>query len=123
MSSHRTDAHVARRRVRRLRIRKKVVGMPERPRVAVFRSHKYLYAQVVDDVAGKTLLGRSTRDERLNALKRRGGVQAANELGKLVAGEATKLGITRVVFDRGGYLYHGRVKALAEGLRAGGLQV
>ena len=121
--SHRTDDHVRRRQVRRQRIRKKVIGMPERPRLAVFRSNKFLYAQLVDDRAGKTLLGRSTQDERLKHVKQRGGVGAATELGKLVAADAAKLGITQIVFDRGGYLYHGRVKALAEALRAGGLQV
>ena len=97
--------------------------MPDRPRLCVFRSHKYLYAQLIDDVAGKTLYGWSTKDERLKHLARRGNEAAAKELGTLVAADAVQKGITRIVFDRGGYLFHGRVKALAEAVRAGGLQV
>ena len=108
---------------RHRRLRKKVVGLPERLRLSVFRSHKHLYAQLVDDVAGQTLHGWSTKDERLKHLSVGGNLIAAKELGALIAGEATKQGITRIVFDRGGYLYHGRVKALAEALRAGGIQV
>ena len=111
------------RRIRHRRLRKKVVGMPDRPRLCVFRSHKHLYAQLIDDVAGKTLYGWSTNDERLKHLARRGNASAAKELGALVAADAVQKGITRVVFDRGGYLFHGRVKALAEAVRAGGLQV
>lgn len=109
---------------RHRRLRKKVVGIPERPRLCVFRSHKHLYAQLVDDVAGKTLLGWSTQDERLKHLAAaRGNVSAAKELGTLVAADAVKQGIARIVFDRGGYLYHGRVKALADAVRAGGVTV
>ena len=111
------------RRIRHRRLRKKIAGLPERPRLCVFRSHKYLYVQLVDDVAGKTLQGWSTRDERLKHLKRRGTVEAAKALGTLVATDATKSGITRVVFDRGGYVYHGRIQALADAIRAGGIQV
>ncbi len=109
------------RRIRHERLRKNVVRMPQRPRLWVFRSHKYLYAQLIDDMAGKTLLGWSTKDERLKHLSGRGNVAAAKELGALVAAEASKQGLTSIVFDRGGYPYHGRVKALAEALRAGGL--
>ena len=109
---------------RHRRIRKKVIGLLERPRLCVFRSHKHLYAQLVDDVAGKTIIGWSTLDDRLKA-KACGGnsVEAANGLGMLVAEDTKKRGINGVVFDRGGYLYHGRVKALAEGVRAGGISV
>ncbi len=107
---------------RHRRIRKKVAGWAERPRLDVYRSHKQLYVQIIDDIAGKTLLGRSTKDERLKHLKTGGNLEAAKQLGKLVAEEALKQGITRVVFDRGGYQYHGRVKALAEAAREGGLQ-
>ena len=110
------------RHTRHRRLRKKVVGMPERPRLCVFRSHKHLYVQMVDDVASKTLLGWSTKDERL-ATGSGGNLAAAKALGALVAGDAAKKGVTRMVFDRGGYLYHGRVKALAEAIRAGGVQV
>ena len=100
-----------------------MAGVAERPRLCVFRSHKHLYAQLIDDMAGKTLHGWSTRDERLKHLPRRGDVSAATALGNVVAADTIKRGITRVVFDRGGYLYHGRVKALAEAVRAGGVQV
>ena len=116
----------ARRRARHVRIRKRVVGLPERPRVCVYRSGKHFYAQLVDDLAEKTLAGFSTLDKRLRGTakpKQAGTAPAAQALGKLVAEETTKRGITRVVFDRGGYAYHGRVKAFAEALRAGGLQV
>lgn len=111
------------RRTRHRRIRKKVAGIPGRPRLCVFRSHKHFYAQLVDDLAGKTISGWSTHDERLKELRRTGGVDAAKELGALIATEMVKQGVARVVFDRGGYLYHGRVKALAEAVRAGGVQV
>ena len=111
------------RRIRHRRLRKKVAGVAERPRLCVFRSHKHLYAQLIDDMAGNTLHGWSTRDERLKRLPRRGDVAAAKALGEVVAADTLQRGITRVVFDRGGYLYHGRVKALAEAVRAGGVQV
>ena len=108
---------------RHRRIRRTVAGRPERPRLCVFRSHKHLYAQVIDDVAGKTLYSVSTLDERLaKALKSRGNVQAAERLGQLVAEQAKAQGITRVVFDRGGYLYHGRVQALADAARKHGME-
>ena len=115
----RTAGRLARHR----RLRKKVVGLPQRPRLCVFRSHKHLYVQLVDDLAGKTLLGLSTRDEVFKGTLSKGNVSAAAKLGKLVAAQARKQGIANVVFDRGGNLYHGRVKALAEAVRAGGLQV
>lgn len=89
----------------------------------MFRSHKHLYVQLVDDLAGKTLLGWSTKDGRFKPITRRGTVAAAQELGALVAQDMREKGMNRLVFDRGGYLYHGRVKALAEALRAGGLEV
>ena len=108
---------------RHRRLRKKVVGLPERPRLSVFRSHQHLYAQLVDDVAGKTLRGWSTKDERMKRLTHTGTVEAATALGTLIATDASEKGINRIVFDRGGYLYHGRVKALADALRAGGIQV
>ena len=116
------DREIGRQR-RHRRLRKKVVGLPERPRLSVFRSHQHLYVQLIDDLAGKTLRGWSTKDERLTALRRGGGIEAAKALGDLLAVEATKLGVRRVVFDRGGYMYHGRVKALADAVRAGGIQV
>ena len=112
-----------RRYVRHRRLRKKVAGLPQRPRLSVFRSHQHLYVQLIDDLAGKTLLGCGTMDGRLKKPSKGGTQSAAEALGRLVADEAKKLGITRVVFDRGGYVYHGRVKALADAVRAGGLQV
>ena len=111
------------RRIRHRRLRRKVAGTPERPRLCIFRSHKQLYAQLVDDLAGKTLLGWSTKDERLKKLAGRGTLEAAKELGTLIAADVVQKGVHRVVFDRGGYLYHGRVKALADAVRAGGIQV
>ena len=108
---------------RHRRIRKKVVGWPQRPRLSVFRSGKHLYAQLIDDIAGKTLIGWSTKDERLTALKTGGNLEAAKALGALVAADAKQKGMHRVVFDRGGYLFHGRVKALADAVRAGGVEV
>ena len=122
MKNSRSDREVGR-RTRHRRIRKKVVGMPDRPRLSVFRSHQHLYAQLIDDIAGKTLHGWSTNDERLKRLEHTGNVEAAKELGALIATTASEQGIRRMVFDRGGYLYHGRVKALADALRAGGIEV
>ena len=105
-------------RVRRA-LRKKAGG---RPRLSVFRSNKYIYAQVIDDKAGVTLAAASSNEpEMRKSLKSTGNVEAAAAVGKLVAERAKKAGVEQVVFDRGGYIYHGRVKALAEGAREGGL--
>jgi large subunit ribosomal protein L18 len=104
---------------RHRRIRGKVVGTAERPRLAVFRSNKGIFAQLIDDESGKTLAGASW----LGLGKFKGSkTEQAAEVGKAVAAAAKKAGIEDVVFDRGGYLYHGRVKALAEGAREGGLK-
>jgi large subunit ribosomal protein L18 len=92
-----------------------------RVRLSVFRSSKHIYAQVIDDLAGKTLAAASTRDMDLKSLKTGADVAAATAVGKLVAERAAKAGVKDVVFDRGRYLFHGRVKALAEGAREGGL--
>lgn len=118
-----TNPRTAGRQARHRRLRKKVIGLPDRPRLCVFRSHKHLYVQLVDDLAGKTLLGCSTRDEAFKTTAHRSNVAAATALGQLVAAQARKHGIAQVVFDRGGNHYHGRVKALAEAVRAGGLHV
>jgi len=105
------------------RVRKKITGTPERPRLSVFRSLNHIYAQVIDDSAGKTLAAASTLDEALKGkLSSGGNKDAAKEVGLLIAKKATDIGIKNVVFDRGGYLYHGRVKELAEGAREGGLE-
>ncbi|MBI2094084.1 MAG: 50S ribosomal protein L18 [Candidatus Omnitrophica bacterium] len=123
MSANISEQRQAGRKHRHARIRKRVVGLPERPRLCVFRSHKHLYAQLIDDVAGKTILGWSTHDKRLKSLKARGNQEAAKALGTLIAKDAADQKIGKVVFDRGGYLFHGRVKALAEAIREGGIQV
>jgi large subunit ribosomal protein L18 len=100
------------------RIRKKIRGTPERPRLAVFRSQGHIYAQVVDDDAGRTLVAASSLDKDLRAKSRRGGtVAAAKEVGSLIATRAKEKGIAAVVFDRGGFQYHGRIKALADAAR------
>ena len=103
---------------RRRRVRAKVSGTPERPRVSVFRSNRGIAAQLVDDVAGHTLAAVSWTEADLRSLKP---VEQATEAGKLLASRAKAAGIDTAVFDRGGYQYHGRVKALAEGAREGGL--
>ena len=105
------------------RIRKKIRGTPERPRLAVFRSQSHIYAQVVDDDAGRTLVAASSLDKDLRAKSRRGGtVAAAKEVGSLIASRAKEKGIAAVVFDRGGFQYHGRIKALADAAREAGLR-
>lgn len=107
---------------RHLRLRRKMTGTAERPRLSVFRSHKQIYAQLVNDIEGKTLLGVSTLSKDVKSQAGYGGnVKAAEVLGTFIAQEAKRLGVEKVVFDRGGYQYHGRVKALAEAARRGGL--
>ncbi len=110
------------RRLRRDRIRKKVQGTAERPRLSIYRSGNHIYAQVIDDVVGKTLLGISTQSKEFPSSKDAGNVKGARELGKLVAQKAIGKKIQQVVFDRSGFLYHGRVKAFAEGAREEGLK-
>ena len=112
----------ARRRVHQ-RVRMKVEGTSERPRLCVFRSIGHIYAQVIDDRAGKTLVSASSADaETKKTLKGGGNIAAAKVVGKAVAQRAKAAGIGKVVFDRGGYKYHGRVKALADAAREAGLQ-
>jgi large subunit ribosomal protein L18 len=114
-SGHRAQIH--------RRIRKNLTGTPERPRLSVFRSLKHIYAQVIDDRSGRTLVSASTLDHALRAETKGGGnVAAAKAVGKALAERARSAGITRVVFDRGGYRYHGRVQALAEAAREAGLE-
>jgi large subunit ribosomal protein L18 len=108
---------------RRHGIRKTLAGSPERPRLAVFRSDKHIYAQVIDDLAGKTIVAASSLQKDVRGdLVNGGNVAAAKAVGKAIAERAKAAGVTRVAFDRGGRQYHGRVKALAEAARAGGLQ-
>jgi large subunit ribosomal protein L18 len=116
-----TKSKEGRRRRRHLRVRKKIQGTPERPRLVVFRSAKHIYAQVVDDSRGVTLVGASDRTDGIT-VEGTGKVARSLALGKLIASRAKERGIARVVFDRGGFRYHGRVKAVADGARHGGLE-
>jgi large subunit ribosomal protein L18 len=116
MRGTRTDA----RRRRHNRVRKNVYGSADRPRLAVYRSNRYIYAQIIDDDAGRTLAAASSQEKKLR--KKTLTVDTAAEVGKLVAARAGEAGVESVVFDRGGFPYHGRVKALAEAAREGGLK-
>ena len=104
----------------RTRIRRTIKGTAQRPRLSVFRSNKQIYAQLIDDVAGVTLVAASSSAKEVTVKGNK--VDIAKEVGKMIAGKAQQSGINAVVFDRGGYLYHGRIKALAEGAREAGLQ-
>jgi large subunit ribosomal protein L18 len=109
----------------RVRIRKKISGSSERPRLAVFRSQSHIYAQIIDDGAGQTVCSASSLDKDLRSgggSKRGANVAAAKAVGQLVAARAKEKGISAVVFDRGGFQYHGRVKALADAAREAGLK-
>lgn len=111
------------RKIRHARVRKKLHGTPERPRLNVYRSSNHIYTQIIDDVTGMTLASASTLSPELAEIKTSGGnVEAARRVGELIAQKALANGITKVVFDRGGYLYHGRIAALAEAARAAGLE-
>lgn len=108
---------------RHARVRRKISGTAETPRLNVFRSSRHIYAQIIDDVSGTTLAAASTKDEALKGkLEYTGNKGAAKEVGKLIASKALDKGIKQVVFDRGGYLYHGRIKELADGAREAGLE-
>jgi len=108
---------------RHLRVRKKINGTAVRPRLNVFRSSKHMYAQIIDDVKGVTIAAASTQDKELQeAVKNGGNVDAARQVGALIAKRAKESGIDNVVFDRGGYLYHGRIQALADAAREAGLE-
>jgi len=107
---------------RKKRIRKKIHGTPQRPRLSVFRSARHIYAQIIDDTGGRTLTAASTVDQQAkDAPKFKNKVAAANFVGKVVGERALNQGIKEVVFDRNGFLYHGRVKSLSEGARKAGL--
>lgn len=114
-----TKSRSAMRQVRHARIRKRVVGTAERPRLAVFRSNKHIYAQIIDDSAGHTLASASTAESSLKAT----GVDGAKKVGEALAKRAVEKGIKAVVFDRGGFRYMGMVASLADGAREGGLEV
>jgi len=109
-------------RIKRVkRIRKNIQGTPERPRLRVFKSAKHIYCQVIDDLAGSTLAAMSTRDKAMSGADIKGKTEQARQVGLEIAKLARDKGIEKVVFDRGGYIYHGRVKALSDGAREGGL--
>ena len=113
---------IERRRRIHYRIRKVVNGTAERPRMVVFRSNKHIYVQVIDDLQGKTLVAAASNDKALAAQTAgKNGIEAAAIVGKAIAERAKAAGITKVCFDRGGYLFHGRVKCLADAAREGGL--
>ncbi len=112
----------ARRGRRRIGIRKRVAGTPARPRLAIYRSLNHIYAQVIDDLAGKTLVSASSRDKGIKIDGSTGNCSGAESVGKLIAERAKEAGVTEVVFDRGGFKYHGRVKAFADAARDGGLK-
>lgn len=106
---------------RHYRLRRRIVGVPERPRLSVFRSLHHIYAQVIDDAAGRTLAAASTVDTELAGKVGGNNIEAAKMVGELIAKRALERGIRSVVFDRGGHIYHGRVKALADAAREAGL--
>ena len=114
-----TDRKMERRR-RHIRVRRKISGTAERPRLCVYRSNSHIYAQIIDDVAGNTLVQASTLDKEVKT--KHSNKEAAKEVGALIAKRALDKKIDTVVFDRGGYIYHGVVKELAESARAGGLK-
>jgi large subunit ribosomal protein L18 len=116
------DRKVLARGKRKKRVRSRIEGAAERPRLNVFRSLRHIYVQAVEDTTGKTLVSASTLSPELKgSLKYAGNVEAAKKVGELIAKKCLEKGIQKVVFDRNGYLYHGRVKALAEAARTGGL--
>jgi large subunit ribosomal protein L18 len=118
VSTRKLDA----RKRRHIRVRKKITGSREKPRLNVFRSSRHIYAQVIDDLSGSTMISASTLDSELKGKLRNGGnTEAAKSVGTLLAKKASDKGISSVVFDRGGYVFHGRVKALADAAREGGL--
>ena len=106
----------------RQRIKKVVSGTSDYPRLSVFRSNKEIYCQIIDDVNGKTIVQTSSRDKSIADLKLKSNIEISFNVGKSVAEQALKKGIDKIKFDRGGYLYHGRVKSLADGAREGGLK-
>lgn len=118
----RTNPKTVARAKRVRRIRKKILGTSERPRLRVFKSNKHIYAQIIDDSAGKTLVSMSTVDKEFEPGEEKAKVPVAKVVGEALAIRAKAAGITRVVFDRGGSVYHGRVKSLSDGAREGGLE-
>lgn len=122
MSIRKTQRKVARRNRIRRSIRRKISGTPQRPRMSVFRSNKAIYVQIIDDSVGHTLAFASSAEKAL-ANEKGTKTEIASKVGEAIASKAIAAGVTNVVFDRGGYLYHGRVKAMVEGARKGGLKI
>ena len=118
----RTNPKTIARAKRVRRIRKKISGTAERPRLRVFKSNKHIYAQIIDDGAGKTLVSMSTVDKEFTPGENTEKAAVAKVVGEMLATRAKAAGITKVIFDRGGSVYHGRVKSLSEGAREGGLE-
>lgn len=110
------------RKRRHMRVRKKISGTPEKPRLNVYKSLKHIYAQIIDDESGNTLVAASTLDKAIKDSVTGCNVESAKKVGELIAKKAIEKGIKKVAFDRGGYIYHGRVKALAEAAREAGLE-
>ena len=117
-----TNARATARAKRISRIRKKITGTSDRPRLRVFKSSKHIYAQIIDDSLGKTMAFMSTVDKAFEPGDEKGKIAAAEKVGALLAERAKAAGIDKVVFDRGGSIYHGRIKAVSDGARKGGLQ-
>ena len=116
-----TSSRLLKRNRRKVSIRKSLTGTTERPRLTVFRTTKHIYAQIVDDVTGATLAAASTQSKTFKVKGHNGNLEAAAKVGSLIAKAGKKAGVEQVVFDRNGYLFHGRVKALADAAREGGL--
>lgn len=112
---------IARRRRRKLRIRKKILGTPGRPRISIFKSNRFTYVQAIDDTEGRTIATASNREKELISIKN--GVSDLEKLGEVMADRLKKKNVTNAVFDRNGYLYHGRVASVAEGLRKAGIRL
>jgi large subunit ribosomal protein L18 len=117
-----TKTRLERHLKKHMRVRTKIVGTAERPRLCVFRSLKHMYAQIIDDNGGRTLVSASTLDKEIRAEAGGNNLASAKQVGQLVAKRALEKGIGEVVFDRGGYLYHGRIKSLADSAREAGLK-
>jgi len=117
-----TNAKAISRLKRVKRIRKNINGTNERPRLRVFKSSKHIYAQIIDDTIGKTIAFMSTMDKEFNVEESKGKIGAAERVGEVLAKRAKAAGIEKVVFDRGGFIYHGRIKAVSDGARKNGLQ-
>ena len=117
-----TNPKVTARNKRIQRIRKKIFGTTDRPRMSVYRSNRHIYVQIIDDIQHKTLVSMSTDEKSFDLTILKGKCEQAKQIGTIIAERAKSIGIEKIVFDRGGYLYHGRIKALSDGAREGGLQ-